>query len=55
MALQMMPMTAMMTITIMIITAATIIRQLSKEKYLTKRGSIMAQVKDMPEIFSWQL
>ena len=50
-----MPMTAMMTITIMIITTATIIRQLSKEKYLTKRGSIMAQVKDMPEIFSWQL
>ena len=31
------------------------IRQLSKEKYLTKRASIMAQVKDMPEIFSWQL
>ena len=53
MALQMMPMT--ITITIMIITTATIIRQLSKEKYLTKRVSIMAQVKDMPEIFSWQL
>ena len=56
MALQMMPMTVMMTITIMIITTANNNSTIVEGKVILRRGHLLvAQVKDMLEIFSWQL